>query len=126
MSDKWDERKAALLRQANTAFAKPNAEQSKTAGTPPQTAGRGSEMVHKSAPAPNGPKPPGVERTIIIGEKHRTDMSNEDKKAKEANRQASGKSSKPVIQLTEEQKKQAEVLKERFRKAAQKEQERDR
>ena len=126
MPDKWDERKAALLREANAAFAKPNTEQAKTAGTPPQTEGRGSEMVRTSAPTPAGPKPPGIERVVLARQKHQSDLENEKKGVEQANLKASGKSPKPVIELTEEQKKQAGIIREKFRQAAERERERER
>jgi hypothetical protein len=115
----------SMLGRAKAAF-----NQARTSPPPPakpveKAAGRESEMVKKSKPAMEGPKPPEVARAQLARQEHERAAAAEDKAVKAAHTQAeTRKIQRPVIQS--EHLKEGARLHEQFRKAAQKDRDKGR
>lgn len=86
--------------------------------------GRGSEMVKKSKPFLDGPKPPGGVRAAIVQQEHNGALAQETKAAKALQPPVSGISNKPVINSTDLEKSKS--LHQKFQEAARKDRERGR
>jgi hypothetical protein len=119
----WEQRKAALSGQAKSAFEQAAALQPKTVEKPVEQ--RGSGMVKQSQPV-LAPKPPGFEGAVIARQKHEAGMVKDDEAARAEKERVSRNSQKTVIQSKKEPSKEASMLREKFRQAARREQERGR
>jgi hypothetical protein len=124
MADDTKKWKPELSGNAKTAFNQAKDAQPKPPVKAVEAQGRGSEMVKKDQLILDGPKPPGGARQAVVRQDFQRKISQEAAAAKSAEPQVSGNLRKPVIEL--EHLKEGAKLREKFRAAARKEQERDR
>jgi hypothetical protein len=114
----------SLLGRAKAAFNKAKASPPPPAKPGETTAGRGSDMVKKTKPVLDGPKPPGGARHLMKQQEFRRDMAKESQAAKSAPRPETRQIQRPVIEL--EHLKEGARLREQFKKAAEKDRDKGR